>query len=382
MSEKDIYSYQPLWDNWVIDSIIGSGSFGEVYKIKKELFGSTLVSAVKYISISNEKNDQNIENELNKKIIEKSIEDKIDKIVNEINILYKLKGNINIIEYENYLVEKKDDGCDILIKMEYCNSLDKIKKQRKLSEQEIIKMGIDISNALIKCHEKGIIHKDIKEANIFMNDDGVFKLGDFGISTINNNSIRREGTLLFMSPEIIEGRKYDKSIDIYALGVLMYKMLNNERIPFLKCETQKINIQEIENAINIRTMGEKIPKLENINEQLSKIILSACNFESSKRPTAKEFKNKLEKIYKGKYKNQNKKISNKTIEFVSRNKGVSQDTLKNLIINEETIQLNDKKIKEVIRDNNRNRFLKYKYFGIGCFFIALICIGILILLKF
>ena len=137
-------------------------------------------------------------------------------------MLYKLKGYSNIIIYDDYTIKKQDNISYIFIKMEYSLSLTEYLKTNKLSLEDIVKLGIDISNALISCHKNDIIHRDIKEANIFVSDkDKSFKLGDFSVSKMSNynQSMRTKvGTLSYIPPEIINNKNITIILIYTALG--------------------------------------------------------------------------------------------------------------------------------------------------------------------
>lgn len=81
-------------------------------------------------------------------------------------------------------------------------------------------------------HEKNIMHRDIKPENILLGKNMEIKVCDFGWSTRNQNT--REtfcGTFEYMSPEILENKSYDKSVDIWSLGILLFELYHN-RSPF------------------------------------------------------------------------------------------------------------------------------------------------------
>lgn len=77
------------------------------------------------------------------------------------------------------------------------------------------------------CHDRHIIHRDIKAANVFMTRSGMVKLGDFGVSKclarthdmVNSGAI---GTPVYMAPELFDGKPYSYPADIWSLGVLLY----------------------------------------------------------------------------------------------------------------------------------------------------------------
>ena len=80
-----------------------------------------------------------------------------------------------------------------------------------------------------------VVHRDIKPENIFVSATGDFKLGDFGIArTIEKTTfgMSKKGTYPYMAPEIYQGKESDILVDMYSLGLVMYRMLNDNRLPF------------------------------------------------------------------------------------------------------------------------------------------------------
>jgi len=105
-----------------------------------------------------------------------------------------------------------------------------------VSIEEALNITIQIANGLSKAHEKDIVHRDVKPANIMITKDGVAKIVDFGLAKLSGQTkLTREGTTLgttaYMSPEQIEGKNVDTRTDLWSLGVLLYEMLTGE-LPF------------------------------------------------------------------------------------------------------------------------------------------------------
>ncbi|MCP4455112.1 MAG: protein kinase [Planctomycetes bacterium] len=105
----------------------------------------------------------------------------------------------------------------------------------------------EIAKGLSHLHECGIVHRDLKPSNIFY-ENGYAKIGDYGLTKAISNTRRTEqtvtvGTVHYMAPEIGEG-KYDFSIDIYALGILLYEMLTGD-VPFFGASPAEILMKHL-----------------------------------------------------------------------------------------------------------------------------------------
>ena len=120
----------------------------------------------------------------------------------------------NIVQVRDYkIMERKEGiGWDILIRMEYLTPLNVFLSDKNLTEKEVIRFGIDMCKALSSCHKRGIMHRDVKPENIFVDDFGNYKLGDFGIARRLENlsyGMSQKGTFNYIAPEVVNGSEYD-----------------------------------------------------------------------------------------------------------------------------------------------------------------------------
>jgi tetratricopeptide (TPR) repeat protein len=110
-----------------------------------------------------------------------------------------------------------------------------LKSRKRLSADHAIKLGGQIATGLQYAHEEGIVHRDIKTANLFFTKKKVVKIMDFGLAKMTEE-VRRSttvigGTPYYMAPEQSAGERVDHRADLYALGVTFYEMLTG-RVPF------------------------------------------------------------------------------------------------------------------------------------------------------
>lgn len=303
---SDIYSYSPLWDKWEIVSEIGSGLYGTVYKIKAVENGETIFCVAKHIEVNI---DENLieEKEDNTKASENNFDDEdrielspAEKVLNErikeIETNYSFAKSKNLLIYEEHTVYEKENGIgyDIFIRMPYYESLSEILKKENLSDDEKIKLGVDICNALSDLENNDIFHGDIKPENIFRDNKGSFLLADFGIEkrpddVVNKKAVQQN--VNFMAPELQENKSQKKTSDIYSLGLLLYKLFNKNNEPFLNAKSSSEDKNE---AILKRIKGVPFPAPKDADDELSKIILIACQFSPEARwMNAASFKNAL-----------------------------------------------------------------------------------------
>lgn len=290
MLQESVKQYEPFWDKWYIEERLGAGSFGEVYKIKREEYGETYYSALKIISIPRDKSELN-EVTLACGSIEKTMTyyDNIrQSIVKEVSMMERFKGKTNIVSYEDHEILPKEGGkrpgYDIFIRMELLEDLQSVATKNSAlfrDNKEIIKIGKDMCRALKICHAQNIIHRDIKMGNIFRSVDGDYKLGDFGIARSfddSNLTMSVKGTFDYMAPEVYHHEHYDFRADVYSLGMLLYYLLNAFRGPFLPNAGEALTADKKDEALFRRMQGEKLPRPRFASERLSEVVLKACEF--------------------------------------------------------------------------------------------------------
>lgn len=301
---EDIKKFEPLWGSWYITDVVGEGAYGKVYKAQRKDFETVYTSAVKHIHIPQSKSELKsvISEAGSKKSAEKQLENAVKAIVGEFELMSKLKGNSNIVSYEDHLVIKNNNeiSWDIFIRMELLKSLTDYIGEKGITKKEVIKLGIDICKALELCKKHNIIHRDIKPENIFISENGDFKLGDFGVARQiekTSSGLSQKGTYGYIAPEVYKGEAYGYTVDIYSLGLVMYRYLNKNRLPFMPPYPYEITNGDIEVSLNMRIRGDEIPEPVNAEGKLSQIILKACSYDPSDRYSEPaDMRKALEKI--------------------------------------------------------------------------------------
>lgn len=148
------------------------------------------------------------------------------------------------------------------------------KRKFRISEDRARKLTHQIATAIYYLHSFGIAHRDLKPENILMvdeTDDADIKLVDFGLSkTFGPGEICKEpfGTLCYVAPEILLQRSYDKSVDMWSLGVIVHLMLSGT-LPFDSEDDREIARKTIYDEV---TLGH--PSWAKVSDDAKDLVLS------------------------------------------------------------------------------------------------------------
>ena len=284
--ENEYYKrYEPFFGEWRIKRFIGAGSYGRVFEIeRRDEFDTVYTGALKAVTIPSSQGelDEILADGMDMNGASTYFRDYVKELNREIALMSKLKGHSNIVSYEDHKMFPHEDGVgwDILIRMELLTPITSyLKQNHTFTRREVIQLGMDLCKALEICQRYNIIHRDIKPANIFISETEDFKLGDFGVARIASASTgasTRAGTVNYMAPEVFRGEKYTSNVDIYSLGLVMYQLLNNNRMPLYPPYPQPITPSSRERAQAQRLSGAALPPPANAEGRLAEIVLKAC----------------------------------------------------------------------------------------------------------
>jgi len=189
-----------------IGKSLGRGKFGNVYLVREKK--SRFICALKVL----------FKSQLQKANV-------VHQLRREIEIQSHLRHD-NILRLFGYFYDEHR----VYLILEYAAEGElykKLQKSGKFTEPQTAKYIYHLASALTYCHEKNVIHRDIKPENLLIGHHGDIKIADFGWS-VHSPDVRRTtlcGTLDYLPPEMVEGKKHDHTVDIWSLGVLTYEFL-------------------------------------------------------------------------------------------------------------------------------------------------------------
>ncbi|KAL4445967.1 hypothetical protein ABPG74_010959 [Tetrahymena malaccensis] len=227
-------------------SKLGKGGFAKVYLAKD--ISSSEQYAIKVVDKSSLEKDS-FKEKLNQEI-------KIQKSLN----------HENVVKYYTSF----EDSQNVYIVLEYCSNQtfkELLDRRKRLTEIEVKSHLFQIIQSLKYIHSKGVIHRDLKIANIFLNDKMVVKLADFGLSAMMKNSQKRKtvcGTPNYIAPEVLKNQGHDYLVDNWAIGVIVYTFLIGKP-PFEE--------KEVENTLrNIKANRYSFPENCTISKEAKDFI--------------------------------------------------------------------------------------------------------------
>ena len=281
---------------------IGSGGFGDVYRVERSNIVGNTTRALKIITIPSKNEYIEVLNSMggDREKTNSYFRKELNRVINEIRVfsLISEKDNHNIVSYYESDVEQVGESrYNIYILMEMLMPLSKWVQNTNITVEDVLKIGIDISSGLSVCHKNNIIHRDIKLSNIFVTKDGVFKLGDFGVSKKINDTTGAKtikGTPNYIAPEVYIGQgQYNSSVDNYSLGILLYYLFNKKRFPYYPDFPSEYTTEDEDKAFYKRMKYEKLSNPVCAPKEIAAIIRKAISSPEERYKRADDFLNDL-----------------------------------------------------------------------------------------
>ena len=274
---------------------------------------------------------------------------KLKYAINEALLLIKCK-HPNIVNLKQFFKKRNNNKISINIVTEYANDGDlclKLKKKEYYDEETLLFWLMQACFGLSYLHKKPILHRDIKPQNIFLNKNGLIKIGDLGFSKFIQNEKdeltrkqTRLGTWKYMSPEMKEKKQYTSKTDIYSLGITFKDFIkdgtnysdsfNNLINSMIEIEPSKRpSADEILNNPLIKDKMKRFLEVHNFENSLAYKIFEKIKDKKVKDEDSffKLVKNERKKLCKVENKNKETEIENKDKETVIENEKLVEKDL-------------------------------------------------------
>ena len=285
-------SLNPVFGEWYTDKQLVTGTDVKVFSIYKEKYDGTRErSILKIIRLGENRNERkqfSSEGVFVGETEDEYYDNLIKKIINNIETIKKTDAGKNFIKYEDIELRKASDGKGrlILLRLEEARSLSDLLKEFSFTMDESIRLAINVCRALVKCRSFGYIYPNLKPENVLFDKDGNCKLGDLGSFSClepSKTSIAYKRTQYYMAPEYIKSGNINCTADTYSLGLILYMLVNRNRLPFTEPYPEIVTINSLNTSTEKRIKGEKLPRPALASDELWHVISKACSFNTNDR---------------------------------------------------------------------------------------------------
>ena len=274
------------WPGWRVVSRLGHGTYGSVWEIERDVAGDSERGALKVIGVPPEgEADDSLGLGYDEGTLSATYDERADAVLREYRLMAGLSSHPNVVSCRDFakIARVGEPGYDVLIRMELLTPLTRWVRGKEIAVRDAARIGRDVARALSACESRGIVHRDVKPENIMVDEWGNFKLGDFGVARTleGTRTATTAGTETYMAPEVIRHDRYNQTVDIYSLGLVMWWLLNDYRLPFMPAG--RLASGDVARAEARRLAGESIPAPAGCPDAFARIVLRACAFRPEDR---------------------------------------------------------------------------------------------------
>ena len=258
----------PEFNGWQGVRAFGAGALGETWEIvRDDGFGSAEHGALKIISIAASEDAEETAR----------LRSQLEAMTRVLRAVDALGDHKNILPWRDHAIRRYADnsGWEIALRSDLAVPLEQYIRSHTYGESDVAKIGAGICNALILCRDRGIVHGDVKPQNIFVsggNFEGSLdvRLGDFGMAALMPDAAGD-----FAAPEVLCGEAPSAEHDVYSLGMVLYWMLNDRRVPFAPLPPNGVSGTDLAIARDMRLKGDPMPMPLHGSKALQAVVMKA-----------------------------------------------------------------------------------------------------------
>lgn len=226
------------------------------------------------------------------------------EFLQEVSIMRKVRHK-NVVQFIGACTRKPN----LCIVFEYmsCGSVyDWIRREGPLKLTQVLKVCVEVSRGMDYLHQRKIIHRDLKAANLLLDENGTVKIADFGVARMIETSghmTAETGTYRWMAPEVIEHKPYDEKADVFSFGVVMWELLT--------CKIPYSDMTPLQAAVGVVQKGLRPALPANCPAQLSALMSACWDASPLHRPSFKELTPQLQLLLDVVREDESRKASSK-----------------------------------------------------------------------
>ncbi|MBQ9044968.1 MAG: Ig-like domain-containing protein [Oscillospiraceae bacterium] len=258
----------PQFNDWRATRSLGTGKVGETFEIvRSDSFGTTEQGVLKLIRVPAEDTLE----------AQQAQRRRLEAVAQTLRAADELAEHPNVLPWREHIIRSAEDGSgwEICLRASTAVPLEQYIRTHTYGERDVVSMISGVLTALSICHSRGVIHGDIKPQNLFVGDAGydgkpVLKLGDFG-----NAPLVPDAAGDFASPEVLCGDPVSAQHDLYSLGMVLYWLLNDKRVPYAPPAPAPVSAADLAIARDMRLRGDPMPVPAHGSTALQSVIMTA-----------------------------------------------------------------------------------------------------------
>lgn len=209
-----------------------------------------------------------------------SIEE-VRNILSQIELRLKNQDFQYILNYREGFASSVNGVSYLCVRMDEAKMITPVER-----ENELIGLGRCLCKAMNEWDEVTEYEIDIAPECIYINSHNQYKVDVINEKLINALSKNKKANYIYSAPEIYKGNPHAASSQIYSIGMMLYEMANDGRLPFLAKKKENSTSEEMKEALNKRLNGAKIEPPACVSDSVGRTILEACSFMPEDRPTS------------------------------------------------------------------------------------------------
>jgi len=209
------------------------------------------------------------------------------EFLQEVSIMRKVRHK-NVVQFIGACT-RKPNLCIVFEYMSGGSLYDYIRREGPLKLSQVIKVAVEVSRGMDYLHQRNIIHRDLKAANLLLDENGTVKIADFGVARMieaNGHMTAETGTYRWMAPEVIEHKPYDEKADVFSFGVVLWELLT--------CKIPYSDMTPLQAAVGVVQKGLRPAIPANCPGALAELMVSCWDASPLHRPTFRDLTPRLQ----------------------------------------------------------------------------------------
>eukprot|EP00201_Polytomella_parva_P019299 CAMPEP_0175057736 /NCGR_PEP_ID=MMETSP0052_2-20121109/11433_1 /TAXON_ID=51329 ORGANISM="Polytomella parva, Strain SAG 63-3" /NCGR_SAMPLE_ID=MMETSP0052_2 /ASSEMBLY_ACC=CAM_ASM_000194 /LENGTH=555 /DNA_ID=CAMNT_0016322989 /DNA_START=154 /DNA_END=1821 /DNA_ORIENTATION=+ len=209
------------------------------------------------------------------------------EFVQEVSIMRKVRHK-NVVQFIGACT-RKPNLCIVFEFMSGGSVYDYIRREGQMKLSMLLKIAVDVARGMDYLHQRKIIHRDLKAANLLLDENNIVKIADFGVARIiehNGNMTAETGTYRWMAPEVIEHRPYDEKADVFSFAVVLWELFT--------CKVPYSDMTPLQAAVGVVQKGLRPGIPPNCPPALAAIMESCWVSNPQARPSFRDIVPKLQ----------------------------------------------------------------------------------------